>query len=83
MADIVDHANDLADALRSDAIEDARNSVPPERPELHEDGECECGMPIPYKRLRIGYDRCVSCSEYEERYNKQHAPKRNRCDYED
>lgn len=82
MADLIDSATDFAMNFTQDSELATRALVPEEKPDINEDGECECGETIPYKRLRLGYSICTSCSEYESKRGKQYSRKHSNYDDE-
>lgn len=83
MADEIDRANDHVINITEDALASVRGLVPQENPDIHEDGECECGESIPYKRLRLGFDTCVQCAAFAERNSKMYGHKSARYDYDE
>lgn len=83
MSDVIDEANDLADALRDDALKAVTALVPEERPDLDEEVECSsCGEIVEKKRARLGFDLCYDCASWAEKSSKQYNRRRTQ-EYED
>lgn len=75
--DVIDEANEKAQAFLDAAVEERRRAAAPERvPDENGviDPDCEdCGEAIEPERLAMGRCRCITCQTELERRNKLYA----------